>query len=161
MKDYMASLQSILERQNHLVLELIRLGQEELEALKTDNLAALQAVIKEQQPLGEALAKLEQERLDLQACLAKEHNLSPGFTLKDLAEHQVPGSEDVILLGQTLADNYLKLKDLNETNNLLIRQSLSLINKMLSVFAPQNSTTYSRNGHVSTNSSSLKLDESV
>ncbi|HHU31889.1 MAG: flagellar protein FlgN [Zhaonellaceae bacterium] len=161
MKECIASLQSILERQNHLVLELLRLGEEELEALKTDDLQALQEVIKDQQSLGESLAKLEQERLELQDYLAQKYNMPKGFTLKELAESQVPGSQEIMPLGQTLADNYSKLQELNETNNLLIRQSLSLINKMLSVFSQQSGATYGPSGQVSANSSSLKLDKSV
>lgn len=161
MKECMASLQSILERQNQLVLELLRLGEKELEALKADDLQTLQEVIREQQSYGETLAKLEHERLDLQVFLAKEYDLPEGFSLRDLKEAKAPGSEKIMPIGETLADNYSKLRELNETNNLLIRQSLSLINKMLSVFAPRNRTTYGPSGQVSTNPSSLKIDKSV
>lgn len=161
MKKCIDSLQAVLEQQNLLVLDLLRLGEEELEALKTDNLPALQEVIVKQQSLSESLAKLEQERLELQAYLVKEAQLPEAFTLKDLAESGIPGSQEIVSLGKTLADNYEKLRELNETNNLLIRQSLSLINKMLSIFAPQNGTTYGRTGQVSANSSSVKLDKSV
>lgn len=161
MKQSLASLQAILEKQNYLLLELLNLGEEELEALKTDNLTSLQAITTKQQSLSETLAKLEQERLVLQAYLAKENQLSEGFTLKDLVKLDLPGSQEIELIGKTLADNFLKLKDLNETNNLLIRQSLGLINKVLGALAPKQGTTYGQTGRMSPDSPSLKIDKSV
>lgn len=158
----LATLGMLLEKQNNLVLELLRLGEEELLALKADNLDELQEITGKQQVLSERLAVLEKERIALQTELADRLKLTGQLTLKELMDAELPGSEQVAIMGNILKENFLKLKELNETNNLLIRQSLAYINKMLSAMMTKSQATYGQNGQVTTSAQpSLKLDKSV
>ena len=154
------TLQSILEQQNLVAAELLDQGEKELEALKTTDLEALQRIMDRQRILGASLAKLEQTRLKLQAGLSRDFSLPDNFCLRDLAERGIPGSQEIIPLGKALADNYEKLRELNETNNLLIRQSLGLLNRLTGLFAAQD-ITYGRSGRIDGISQSAGLDKSV
>lgn len=163
MENSLLLLEKILEKQNYLVMELLRLGEEELEALKVDNLKQLQDIMQRQQPLSEELFQLEKERAQLQQELAREFNLEEQLTFQVLADAKIAGSEKVVAMGNLIRDNFMKLREINETNNLLIRQSLSYINKMLNLVAAKQSSTYDNNGQVNNTAgkTNLKLDKSI
>jgi flagellar biosynthesis/type III secretory pathway chaperone len=153
---------TLLNQQNKLLTELVELGQAETEALKVDNLDALGHITQRQQILSQDLLHLEDKRVTLQDRIAHLYNLEPAaITLKNILIY-APHEKKKIL--SALASNMLKntsiLATLNETNQLLIRQSLAYLNNLLSKFHPER-TTYNRFGLKTTNEASIKLNRTV
>ncbi|MGI6552549.1 MAG: flagellar protein FlgN [Clostridia bacterium] len=124
-------LEEILMEQNRLVEELLRWGQEELEALTNDDFGRLLEITQKQQFCGEKLKALEQKRL---ASLEKLQNilgLEPKASLEELIKQQPDLPESFTKLAEILRKNFRELQELNELNSLLIKQSLAYVQKVM------------------------------
>lgn len=153
---------SLLHELNSLVKKLLALAEDELEALKTNDLKKLQEVVSQQQFYSDELFELEKKRMVLQGQLAQEYGLEPNLSLKELLASQLLERENLEEVGSELLDNFAKLKEANELNNMLIRQSLAYINKVLKAVLPQGQATYSPRGEINTTEAlNVKLDKSV
>lgn len=153
---------NLLLEHDSLVAKLLELAEEELEALKANDLKGLQKVISQQQRLSDELFDLEKKRMALQAQLAEEYGISPHISLRELLASSLPGIDELEEVGQRILDNFNKLKEVNELNNLLIRQSLAYINKILKAVLPQGQATYSPSGQINnTEPVNIKLDKTV
>jgi flagellar biosynthesis/type III secretory pathway chaperone len=162
MRNSIETLENLLIQQNELVTLLLQMGQKELLALQKDDTNQLLAILKDQEKISNQLISLETERIALQNQLAKANDLVLDMTLKELIESEISVNRPLQKIGQTLQDNYFKLKELNETNNLLLRQSLGYINKMLSLIKPKGPKLYSQNGQATTsNMVKMNVDKSI
>ncbi|GAW92901.1 flagellar protein FlgN [Calderihabitans maritimus] len=149
MKELLISLREVMERQNSLVKELIELGNRETAALKKNDIIAVSRITKEQEILGTELVKAEQKRMQLHQELAGRLNLPRQCTLSQILDQNLPeGGEKLAQLSRELGENYHRLHEINELNKLLIRQSLALVNRLLTYLHPQHRLTYRSTGEV-------------
>ena len=154
-------LQEQLNKQNNIIQQLLLLGERESEALVKNDIQLLTEVVHEQEQVGVRLIEIEKERLILQEDMAEQLSLNKNVSLRQLIKSSSFQSDALIDLADTLKTNYLQLQELNETNRMLIKQSLVYVNKMLSTFMPQNETTYQNSGMVKTAANSSTIDKSV
>ncbi|MHB1419673.1 MAG: flagellar protein FlgN [Bacillota bacterium] len=161
MVNFFVSMEELLTKQDRLIQELIRLGEEELFALKENNFMELQRITGEQEKSSRQLSELERTRLGLQQDLAAALDLNKESTLNEMLPHAGENQGKLQDLGKMLQLNFHRLKELNETNRLLIRQSLAFVNKILQVFAPREQLVYSANGQVENPAPRVLMDRIV
>ncbi|MBO8167953.1 MAG: flagellar protein FlgN [Thermoanaerobacteraceae bacterium] len=155
-------LRELLVKQNEIIEELIALGERETEALKENDIKNLAQIVREQEQVGVQLAEMEKERLALQEELAAKLPAARDAGLKDILRMSaLSHTEELEQLADKLKENYRQLQVLNETNKLLIRQSLSYVNKILSVLTPQEEKTYHRSGMVKQKTATSTIDRTV
>ncbi len=154
-------LQDLLNKQNNIIQQLLLLGEKESEALTKNDIQLLTEVVHEQEQVGVRLVETERERLTLQEDMAEQLSLDKNVSLRQLIKSSSFQNEALIKIADTLKTNYLELQELNETNRMLIKQSLVYVNKMLSAFIPQNETTYQNSGMVKTAANTSTIDKSV
>jgi len=136
MQELLEALSNLLERQDELISGLISLGKSQLKAMRANDLAELARVTSEQQELSARLVYLEGERVEIQHRLGLLlHKTGSEVTLKEILERADVNRERLEALAKRLTKNYEELRDLNEINRLLIRQSLSFVNKILTALA--------------------------
>lgn len=152
----------VLKRERTIIDEMVELAQKETEVLRKDDIQGLVELSDSQQQISTELAGLEQERRQLEIRLAaiycpdiKEATVSG---LMRCAGQNIPKGFHKLVDG--LKKSYQQLQTANDTNKLLIRQSLSYINKMVSVLLPSQETTYKQSGTVSKVTAS-RLDQTV
>ncbi|MDS1029506.1 flagellar protein FlgN [Bacillota bacterium LX-D] len=155
-------LQTLMQKENEVVEELLNLAEQELEALKIDDLQSLTTITQKQHKICQELTGLEKERLQLQTVLSSTYNLQPNFSLTELIA-AIPENQQLAALGQKLKRNYTSLKELNGINSLLIKQSLSLTNKILGALMPNRKpVVYGQSGtYENSIPKTIKLDKSV
>lgn len=162
MEELLVELADLLEAQNNLMERLCRLGREQLQALRRDDLAELQRITAEQEALSRELTELETRRLALQERLAAGLNLRPDFSLRELLGMPLAGAARLRQLAAQAAENTAQLRDLNEVNRLLINQSLAYVNRMLQAVQPREKPTYGPGGRLAAGGGSrLAVDCSV
>ena len=154
-------LQEQLNKQNNIIQQLLLLGERESEALVKNDIQLLTEVVPAQEQVGVRLIEIEKERLILQEDMAEQLSLNKNVSLRQLIKSSSFQSDAIIDLADTLKTNYLQLQELNETNRMLIKQSLVYVNKMLSTFMPRNETTYQNSGMVKTAANTSTIDKSV
>jgi len=156
----MGQLLEILSIQNRLIETLISLGQEETRALLNDDWASLQEITERQNQTAGELEEAENLRHRTFALLAAERELPATAKLTEIIEGETVSGEELRQLGQLLAANVLRLKDLNETNALLLRQSLVYVQKMLNLITVNNQT-YGSGGSVRKENDSNRLNRTI
>ena len=147
MKAFCRRLQELLEGQAGLMAELIELGRAETEALKANDVQALAGLVARQDECAARLQELEKRRLAVQDEL--EGRLAPaakGLPLSQMLAQICPEGASLVVLEEQPRRSFLELRELNETNRLLIRQALAFANIMLASLAPQ--LVYDREGRV-------------
>ena len=146
MQELVAGLVDLLGQQEALIKRLIDLGREEMKALKEEDLASLTRLIAEQQDCSEKLGKLEQARVALQEKLARHLGVAESeVTVSGLLPRAGQKREELAEVAARLKASYAELKELNETNRLLIRQALAYVNKVLAAWRAE-APVYDRDG---------------
>ncbi|HHX51305.1 MAG TPA: flagellar protein FlgN [Clostridia bacterium] len=156
----LALLEEILIEQNRLVEELLRWGQEELEALTNDDFGRLMEITRKQQFFGEELKDLEEKRLATQKSFQDVLGLEPGASLEELIEHQPDLPESFKKLADLLRKNFRELQELNELNSLLIKQSLAYVQKVMNALGAGQSV-YQPDGTLEAKARKTVIDKSV
>nr|WP_277998888.1 flagellar protein FlgN [Moorella sulfitireducens] len=103
----------VLQSELEVVRDLLAVCRREQDALVADDLEAIRAAAERKGELARILAALEEER-----------------QLAVAGEAPAPGTEE---LRCTLRQAVGELREVNETNRLLARQSLAYVHKMLSL----------------------------
>lgn len=155
-----ASLTRLLDRQNQLVSQLVSLAEEELLALRGNNLEDLQAITSAQAQASRELSKLEDERMQVQEELARLFNLGDNrATLLDVLPYAPEEAHAQLQsLTASLSQNFSRIKELNRLNKLLIQHCLSYVRYMRSAFWPQQDVTYDASGETSSPSDCRRLN---
>lgn len=125
-------LAEVLQRELELLQELRDTCRREQECLRRDDLDGIREVLPVKEQIIQELVRLEQHREDLHRQVAAEYRISPEVGVKGLLAVEALRDE----LGETverLQVVLLELKEINETNTLLLRQSLAYARKMLSL----------------------------
>lgn len=147
MEHLFKTLITLLSRQNQLTQSLIQVGQEETEALKQNNLDMLTRLTRQRAELSHSLLEAERERVGVVTEIASALDLSGEITVSRILEHS-PSAGELQTVAQSLRENCRYLQEINETNKLLIRQSLGYVNKLLQYLAPEDQLVYNSSGQV-------------
>ncbi|MEW6661698.1 MAG: flagellar protein FlgN [Bacillota bacterium] len=156
-----ASLVKLLVDQEELMAQLVLLGEREMAALRQNDLPGVSAIVSEQEKASQALSRLEEERVHLQSRLSAMLPSGNSLVLRDILPYAGKEQAQLEKLAAALQAHCLRLQELNETNTLLIRQSLAYINRLLPHLAPNKGATYSPEGHLQPLSRAGVLDKTV
>ncbi|WP_366923014.1 flagellar protein FlgN [Metallumcola ferriviriculae] len=163
MEQTFEELMGALKKEREIIDELVELAETETQLLINSDVQGLMQLVNTQQQAGNKLANLEKERLVLEKRLAGELSFEDeNVRLTELikaAGVSVPAG--LQFLAEGMKKRYYQLGALNETNKLLIKQSLGYANKMLSVILPQRKTTYQESGAVKLANNASRLDQTV
>ena len=162
MKAVLDDLKEILKKQNSILNQLIEYGIAETQALKTDDLETLIKVTWQQQILCQDLTRFEHERITLQNRIACLLNVNAATLTLEIIISQTSNEEQQLFeeTAENLQKNLNDLATLNETNRLLIKQSLAHTNSLFHKLHPEK-ITYNRLGLITNNLIISKLDKTV
>ncbi len=159
--DYVLQIKHLLEEQNQIMKQLIQVGEEQLEALKIDDIEHINATTSKQETLGRMLALKEKERRETAYALGKQLNID-NIKLSDIL-NIVNDKERIKLneLSQEIITNQEKLHDINETSKLLLRQSLHYVQKIMDSIDPPENKTYGSSGQIERKNNISSLNRSI
>ena len=143
-----STLLKILNKQNSLIEELRDLANEQLQALKWDDLNKIIKITSHQEYIGRQLAVLEQQRLMILKKFSQEHGIEIEH-FSDLPMHtssndfaEIQKSRDEIINGSQ------KLKEEQGMNALLLKQGLKYAERMLGILNSKKTSTYGQTGNM-------------
>lgn len=131
------SIVDILTRENAIIDELCKLGQEKQEMINEPE--SLRQIAEKEIECLTVLEELENERVLLFDIIA------PGLTLEDWLDRSNDDLSDVKKLAITLKENFIKLRELNDINMELMKESLAFVQFSLNVLIGDNTpVTYGK-----------------
>lgn len=151
----------ILDKQNSLIEELRELANEQLQALKQDDINKIINITSHQEYIGRQMAVLEQQRQTIVGKFSLEHGVEIKH-FSDLLPHT--GREDyakVQKIRDKIVNECQKLKKENELNSLLLKQGLKYADKILKILNGANSTVYGKSGDMCSVSNRAIIDTNV
>jgi flagellar biosynthesis/type III secretory pathway chaperone len=140
---------TLLNQQNKILTNLLDCLKKEKEALIQEDAQALLKIIEEKKRHMNLLEQVEQKR----------EETFPGINLTKLRETGLL-TEDLEAAGKELKALVESVKELQETNHLLTRQSLIYVNKMISLIKGSQTPTYNEEGKIGDQKNSF-LNESI
>jgi flagellar biosynthesis/type III secretory pathway chaperone len=151
----------ILHQQTSLITELRGLVNQQLQALKQDELDMITSITSQQEYIGRQIADLEEQR----RLIISEYSRTIGFDIKNFSElQQYTTSSDWSEI-QSLRDKILtasqEIKRDNELNALLLKQGLKYAEKMLHVLNPNKKYIYGKSGDLNRGVSQGIVDTNV
>ena len=151
----------ILDKQNSLVEELRDLANEQLQALKRDDLNKIINITCQQEYIGRQLAVSEQQRLMILEKFSQKH----GIDIKHFSDLlPYTNSDDFTEMRKSrdeIIDRCQKLKKEQGLNALLLKQGLKYAEKTLSILNVKNTLVYGKSGDVQRRSSKCILDTNI
>ncbi|MBE3582039.1 MAG: flagellar protein FlgN [Thermoanaerobacteraceae bacterium] len=129
------ALAEVLTRELELLLRLRDASLKEQEYLRQDHPEGIEEMVVVKEQLIKEITVLEGERQRLHHELAAAAGISPEAGLRELLEAGV-GSREMAALGEKMRSVVAELREINETNSLLIGQSLAYARKMLGLLTP-------------------------
>lgn len=119
----------ILEKQRELYKKLLEIAKAKQPVLVKGNLAKLEEFIKQEEQIVVQVGKLEEQRSRVHQALANHfHFPEPEITLSEIAAKvSAELSNKLSQVGDGLKDILNELKDVNNLNSVLIKQSLDYI----------------------------------
>lgn len=142
----------ILRKQTGCTGRLLELSKAKREAIIVNDVQELLAICKEITTASQQLAELEEERVEVHCQAARLLGLAEDTRLKDLLEVlkvQEPAlAESLEKEAAALNSSYFELKQMNETNQLLLRQASAFASAMISALEPEGRLTYSKDGNI-------------
>ncbi|KUO52794.1 MAG: hypothetical protein APF76_02340 [Desulfitibacter sp. BRH_c19] len=163
-KDFNSCIQDIivcLIEQNSLIIELVKISQNQVEALKVDNIQELNDIAIVQERLGRSLALQEKKRREL------VRKMVPIIGKEDIKMSDVitasSNNDRVKLqdLTESLVLNQLKLQETHELSRMLLKQSIQYVQKMMDCIEPNRLKTYGSSGQVDRTEISNAINRSV
>ncbi len=159
--DHVLQITQLLEEQNQIIKELIQVGEEQLEALKIDDIEQINATASKQENLGRMLALKEKERREIAYTLGKELNID-NIKLSDILKIVDEKYRNKLNeISQEIITNQEKLHDINETSKLLLRQSLQYVQKIMNCIDPPENKIYGSSGQIERTNNISSLNRSV
>ncbi|MGI9951232.1 flagellar export chaperone FlgN [Moorellaceae bacterium AZ2] len=129
------ALAEVLARELELLLRLRDASLKEQEYLRQDRLEGIEEMVVVKEQLIKEITGLERERERLHRELASAAGISPEAGLRELFAAGVGGRE-IAALGEKMRVVLAELQQINETNALLIGQSLAYARKILGLLTP-------------------------
>ncbi|WP_028307527.1 flagellar protein FlgN [Desulfitibacter alkalitolerans] len=150
-----------LKEQNKLILELVEIGEKQIEALKIDDIQSINNINAIQEKLGRSLALQEKKRRELVyeigSILGKDD-----IRMLDII-FIVPGEDKKELkkLSDNIMENHQKLEETHELSRLLLKQSLKYVQKIMDCIEPQGQKTYGSSGQIERSQVPNSLNKSI
>lgn len=137
-----------LARQKTLMAELCDLAGRQLQALKENDPDKIREITGRQEYAGRQLAEAEQKR----RLILDQYSRDAGIEINSFSELEKYAGPDDFGQIQMIRDEMIgltqKLKEANELNSLLLRQSLQYTDRILGVLHARNSVIYGRSMEV-------------
>lgn len=151
----------IMEQLNSLIGEMKSLVDEQLQALKQDDLEKIAALTGRQEALGHKIADLEEQRQQI----IDEYAGIIEATINSLSDLQPHINDshwnEIKILRDAITQNSQAIKRTNELNTLLLKQGLKYAEKMLSALNPQKPLVYGKSGSLSPGNAQTIVDTNV
>lgn len=134
------TLSRLLEIQERLT----KTAQEKIDLLKNNEVEKLEQLLKEEEKAVDLLERLEQERQAAVVEFMKQHGLeSEETTLSAIMPHLTEEDQQLVQhLQEKLLQTMVELKQYNDLNEQLTKQSLYFVNAQLAAVTPDTDSTY-------------------
>lgn len=147
------SILTILVQEKDLLLEMFDTLNKEKEILINDDIKELEKIIVKKEELKYRIDEVENTRLGL--CGDRKLN----DILEDMDGKEKGNAEE---LGKEIESIMFKIQEVNNTNGLLIKQSLNYVRAVISAVTPAKPSVYNLTGRMEeSNASSSILNKSV
>lgn len=128
-----------LREEKRLLLEMLDTLEEEKTALINNDTEKIQKALKNKEDLKSRIDDIEKVRIDKYGTQRLKEIL-PGLGSSE--------KEEAEKLGSDMAEIVYKIQQTNETNRMLIKQSLSYVKLLMNILLPQKVTVYGQTGQV-------------
>lgn len=130
-------LTSTLREEKQILTEIVKIMKQEKEALIKDNINALEEITRAKEEMKRRLDSIEKDRIKFYGHVGLKEIL-PGLKENEREEAQA--------IGEDMAALVLEISELNDTNYLLIAQSLSYARGMINALSPEKPMVYNPTG---------------
>lgn len=143
----------VLREEKELLGKMLKILNKEKEILIRNDVVELQKVVEEKEELKKVIDQVEDRR----------HNLCGGRRLKEiLPELDGKEREEIEKTGSQMEEIVHSIQEANNTNNLLLKQSLNYIRTVVNLLTPVNPSIYGADGRVEDSKVKVNmLDKSV
>lgn len=143
----------VLREEKELLVKMLHILNKEKDILIKNDVVELEKVAEEKEELKKIIDQVEDRR----------HNLCGGRRLKDiLPELDAKDREDIENTGIEMEKLVHDIQEANNTNSLLLKQSLSYIRTVVNLITPVKPSTYGADGRVEDGKAKINmLDKSV
>lgn len=157
MQNILQQIAEVLEDLLSCCNELLKVSKEEGEAIKVNDVHELFNICQDMTASAARLSELEQERAALHSVAVKKLGLPGNIGLRELLKAvrsmEAGGqSEDLLFHIENTADKlsgvYKELRKQTEVNQMMVRQSVAYVNKLISVLSPDSKLFYRRGGEM-------------
>lgn len=123
---------------------LLKTAEEKIELLKNNDVEQLEKLLKKEEKEVDLLEKVEQERQLAVANFMKQHGIeSEEDTLSSIVPYLNEEDKQLVQqLSEKLVQTMVELKEYNDLNEQLTKQSLYFVNAQLAAFSPETDSTY-------------------
>lgn len=136
-------LMDLLKYEQELLSQLMQTLKEENKALVDDDIPSLNKIVKTKETLSNSVRAIESQRISGYGDI----NLS-SIVFKLESEGKTQEAHEIDSIGTDMQDKIFKIKEQNETNQLLIRQSLNYVKTMMNILCPKKNKLYNPSGEI-------------
>lgn len=135
----------LLKDEQGILSQLLQILKNENTALVKDDISSLNKIVRAKEALNNSILKIE-------SCRVSDFgNLSISSIVGKLeSEGKLQEACEIDSIGTDMKEKIFNIKQLNETNQLLIRQSLNYVRSMIDVLSPKNKL-YNPSGEINSN----------
>ncbi len=138
-----------LGEQEEIIDRLVAAGEDQLRALRDNNLDRLGAITGQQEAWTAQVKKIEERRLTFQGALESELNLQQGATFNEILKHapvEVKASleQSCGLLRRKMAD----LREINDLCSAVIKKALLVNNRIIQILNAGGPGNYGQKGEL-------------
>lgn len=137
---------NILTEQKNRIEELLKIADEQLQALKQDELDKIISLTNHQEYIAGQITVLEQKRKSILEEYSQKLGIEINSFSKLLFYIKDNDQEKILELSQEIIEICQKLSEVNELNTFLLKQSLAYTERVLGVFNRKNSLVYGKAG---------------
>jgi len=157
MQDILQQIAEVLEDLLNCCNEMLKVSKEEGEAIKANDVQELFNICQVMTASAARLSQLEQERAALHSVAVKKLALPGNIGLRELLTVvrglEAGGQlEDLLCHIENTADKlswvYKELREQTEVNQMMVRQSVAYVNKLISILSPDSKLFYRRGGEM-------------
>lgn len=157
MQNILQQIAEVLEDIMSCCNEMLKMSKEKGEAIKANDVHALFEICQVMTDSAARLSQLEQERAALHSVAVKKLNLPGDIGIKGMLaavrNMEVGGqSEDLLCSIENTANKlsrvYKELREQTEVNQMMVRQSIAYVNKLISILSPDSKLFYRRGGEM-------------
>jgi len=127
----------VLREERNLLIEMLETLKTEKELLIKDDIKELEKVLKAKEELKSRIGEVEKTRIDLCGCYKLKEMF---FNIKETDRQE---AEEI---GKDMENIILGIHETNETNRLLIKQSLNYIRSIINAISPRKPMVYRPTG---------------